>query len=489
MKLTLLFLTLFTSLPALAQVAAAPSGASNISAPPVGGSRTSSCGKKGCFEIKIQPFCFGTNLRSYSADIQLRADEDVKIAMKIGGSSGDDVSVRFPARITYGGDGSSEACTGVTSSTAQGQKDFVCNVNGVNLTYRTNFKANKNSACYGNAASKGQEYCDYAARNLPAQLISGAHPDAAINCLYTFDSTWKVKNEIKCFFPSQLPDESANVVVSVGGQQVSVPVEAYTNNIIAKIPLSQLNWVNSNSQLTQGKRILPKNNEVLPAPAARFFQITNGSDRELEKSGYQLPDKIVAHDETNNNMSLSIVAKFPGEEGFCGGFYSPLMLFFDKDLPKFNGISLFPLEGVKDGGRVNWPEADSKGYFLAQLAEGEKDITKASQLFGQDGKNQNGFESLKLHDSDKNNQIDSKDKIWKSLRLWRDANSNGYSEADEIHGLSSKGVESISLAYTSRGQMKFGDRARVREKSTFKFKKKGKVQTAEILDVWFSPLD
>jgi hypothetical protein len=188
-------------------------------------------------------------------------------------------------------------------------------------------------------------------------------------------------------------------------------------------------------------------------------------------------------------MSFTIVAKFPGEQGFCGGFYSPLMLFFSPEYPRFNGISFFPLHGVKDGGRVNWPEAGSKGYFLAYLKEGEKEISKATQLFGQDGINPNGFESLKLHDSDKNGVINKNDKIWNSLKLWNDANSNGLSEAEEIKTLGSKSIESISLDYNSHLPLKFEGRARARERSSFTYKKNGKITKAEIIDVWLAPID
>jgi hypothetical protein len=188
-------------------------------------------------------------------------------------------------------------------------------------------------------------------------------------------------------------------------------------------------------------------------------------------------------------MSYSIIAKFPGAQGFCGGFYSPLMLFFEKEYPQFTGVSLFPLYGVKEGGRVNWPEAGSKGYFLASLSGEEKEITKASQLFGQDGVHENGFESLKRHDSDKNGIINKKDSIWKSLRLWKDENSNGISEQDELHSLRSKGVVSISLNYHSRDQLKIDQRARGREKSKFSYLKNGKLLEAEVIDIWLAPID
>lgn len=496
MKQLLFALTLLGSLDGLAQIATAPDGASNISAPPVGGRRVSRCGKRGCFEIKIQPYCFGTNLRAYSSDIQLQPDKDVNIKIKIGGESGDAVAIKFPAALTYASDGVRTACAAAPGQdlSSSGTKNFVCQLPGSSgtstLTYSVaDWRGTKNPVCYAAGGSHGQTYCDYAARPLEANLVNGSHPDSQVTCLYSFNSSYQLKSEVSCYFPSLMPDESSKVKVVIAGQEESADVKAYTNHISAALPLSALSWVNSNSELSQGTRVMPKSGSALPAAQVQFFQVDGTTERNLEKDDYELPDKSIAFDEVNNNMSLTIVAKFPGSEGFCGGFYSPLMLFFSQEYPKFNGVSLFPLHGIKERSRVNWPEAGAPGYFLARLADGESEISKASQLFGQDGVSDNGFESLKLHDSDKNGVINSKDKVWKQLRLWKDENGNGISEKEEILSLSSKGVESISLAYKVSKQKQFGKRARVRESSTFSYKEKGKLKQAEVLDVWFTAID
>ena len=495
-----LLLLLAVALPlgsALAQIATAPDGAANISAPPVGERRISRCGKRACFEVKIQPYCFGTNLRSYSADIQLKPDRDVKIKIKVGGNSGDDVHIKFPASLTYASDGVRRICPAVAGQNLSnsGTKKFTCQMSSgsgtQDLIYSiSDWRGTKNPSCFAAGGSHGTTYCDYAARPLEANLILGASADTKITCLYTFDASYGLKPEVSCYFPSLLPDESSKVKLSIGGQDTSAAdVKAFTNNISAAIPLTSLNWINANSELSNGARVLPKSGTSLPAADVDFFQLEGNSERPLEKNNYELPDKTIVFDQVNHNMSLTIVAKFPGAEGFCGGFYSPLMLFFDQKYPDFNGVSLFPLHGVKPGSRVNWPEAGSTGFFLAKLAKGEKEISKATQLFGQDGVSDNGFESLKIHDSDKNGVINSKDEIWKELRLWNDANGNGLSEAKEIQTLDSKQIESINLNYKTVQQKQFGKRARVRESGSFTYKSKGKFIEAEVLDVWFSAID
>lgn len=497
MKFLIMVLTII-SLQAAAQVATAPDGAGNVTAPPVGDERRSSCSTKGCFEVNIQPYCFGTNLRAYSSDIQLNATDPVLVNLQVGGASGDKLDFRFPPTLTFNPNGVKQACFPKSGQNlnSPGVKTFVCTLtnNGVSESVEysiSDWKGSKNPSCYANGGSHGQTYCDYAARPLPANRISGSAGDPNITCFYSFTGSYALKDEVICQFPSLMADESSKVSVKLNGSNLTnSEIKAFTNKIQVKIPLTALNYINANSQFKNGKRMMPKTGQALPSSVVTFAQIRpNGSARPLETANYQLPDRTARFDEANQNMSYTIIAKFPGSEGFCGGFYSPLMLFFSNEYPSFTGVSTFPLHGVKEGSRVNWPEAGSKGYFLAALEGDEKEITKASQLFGQDDVYDNGFESLKIHDTDGNGIINKKDKIWGSLKLWKDDNANGLSEPEEIHSLRSKGVDSISLKYSSRFGLKFENRARGRERSTFTYIKNGKSHKADIIDVWLSPID
>lgn len=472
----------------------AQDGAKKTSVPPVGKRKVSSCSGKNCFQLNIQPYCFGTNLRSYDSSIQLREQGELAIKVAIGGASGDKLDVKFPAALTFASDNVRTECQAQAGQNmgSAGLKKFNCTVGSDTSVYSIqDWRGSTNPSCYANGGSHGPTYCNYAARPLEANRISGANPENKVTCLYTFDSGYQLKSSVQCYFRSTMENKKDDVALKINGVDATAEVDAFTNDIAIKIPLDQLNWVNANSELSRGHRVMPKSGQSLPAPAVEFAQLDEGSNtpRPLETSDYQLPDKSIAFDEVNNNMSLTIVAKLPGAAGFCGGFYSPLMLFFDKELPEFTGVSTFPLHGVKEGGRVNWPEAGSKGYFLVNLANGEKEVSKASQLFGQDGVNSNGFESLKLHDADKNGVINNKDKVWSTLKLWQDKNSNGLSEPEELISLQEKKVVSINLNYHAKKKLSFGDRARARESSTFSYESKGKTLKADIIDVWLSPLD
>jgi hypothetical protein len=179
---------------------------------------------------------------------------------------------------------------------------------------------------------------------------------------------------------------------------------------------------------------------------------------------------------------ITIDARFPGSKGFCGGYYSPLMLFTDKKRPSFSGVSDFPLyEGIK---WINWPEANASGYWLVLDKKGKGQITKADQLFGSSEKYPNGFEALKVHDKNKDGKIDKADKIYKQLALWNDKNGDGKSTPEEVSKLEAFGVESINLAYSDSRTQNLGDRATFRESSSFSFVKDGKPQTGDVVDVW-----
>lgn len=180
---------------------------------------------------------------------------------------------------------------------------------------------------------------------------------------------------------------------------------------------------------------------------------------------------------------VSVASHFAGAIGFCGGFISPLMLFFDEKRPDFSASSEFP---IFPGAKTFWPEAKSPGYFLAHIPEGEEAITRADQLFGNKEGVESGFESLAKRDMNKD-QLISKDEL-NGLVLWRDLNANGVSEASEISKLSEYGIFEISLKYHRNHGRLFGERAKIVETSSFRYLKAGKEKSGEVADVWFRPV-
>lgn len=199
---------------------------------------------------------------------------------------------------------------------------------------------------------------------------------------------------------------------------------------------------------------------------------------------------------SNDTGSVDVTADFPGaarsgqrwgvqyHEGFCGGYYSPLVLFFDDEFPDFTASSSFQLIENQTN-QIHWPEIGSKAYFLVLDKNRNGVVDDGSELFGDRDGFENGFKNLASYDLNKNGVIDKKDPIFSKLKLWYDKNADGITQKGELKTLAEMGVESIQLNYIQETKM-FGERAEYREKSTFGFRKSGKKAKGKIIDIWLS---
>lgn len=216
------------------------------------------------------------------------------------------------------------------------------------------------------------------------------------------------------------------------------------------------------------------------------FNQTFAPGRALQQyMGYNGPLSATVYTSgSKDGRQYSISAFFPGENGYCGGYFSPLMVFFDDKLPQFSASVDFPLNPT---GKTMWPEAGAPGAFIAVDRNGDGLITTEDELFGNQGdKYKNGFEALREFDSNKDDVIDKKDKDFAKLLLWFDKNGDGKVQKGELVPLKSR-IESVSLKYDASAVGSVADRAEIREKSTFVFKEKGKKKEGRVIDMWFSP--
>lgn len=189
---------------------------------------------------------------------------------------------------------------------------------------------------------------------------------------------------------------------------------------------------------------------------------------------------------SSNFGSLELYVSFPGEDKFCGGYFSPLMLFPDSQRPRFTGRS--DMMNRPDPGYSAWVEPQAPGQFLALDRNHNGRIDDSTELFGEDELAPNGFEKLRQHDLNRDGVIDRRDAIFSSLLLFGDRNGNGRSDPGEVTLAGTDGLLSISLHYQGNDVRDYArGLVQSREHSSYRFRDRvsGKVRNGEIIDVWF----
>ncbi|WP_413291385.1 EF-hand domain-containing protein [Bdellovibrio sp. HCB337] len=420
-------------------------------------------GSTGRVNFVVKNTCFGTNLRSVQNPLSPLGTIQMIVSVRDINGAVQSYWVKYPASsVTAAGSGQAmELDPASVSSNSDVYGALVGNVlrfqtpltTVANVDGQGSMKYSRSGTIIG--LGLGQEFRAVPPETQPKFPIYGPFSNKlCTNC----GSASGAENYLKRALPFKNKQEGNSFFVAY-------PLEVTAVNDLIEYNAAYQNWYNwfLPAMLTlRAKGAYPGPYMGLPGPLSAHLNLFNSKD----------------------GKTLEINAAFPGQEGYCGGYHSPLMVFFDNKRPKFTATVAFP---INPAGKTMWPEAGSAGAFIAYDRAGDGLITRDDEIFGNSEKHKNGFEALRPFDTNKDNMIDAQDKEYDKLLLWHDKNGDGFTQPGELSPLKDK-IKSVSLKYNNKETTSFGSRAEVRERSTFVFYDEGKEKTGDVLDIWFSPV-
>jgi hypothetical protein len=134
----------------------------------------------------------------------------------------------------------------------------------------------------------------------------------------------------------------------------------------------------------------------------------------------------------------------------------PIILDLDGDgleLVSYNGSPIqfdMDADGVRD--TTGWVGADDGLLALDRNSNGKIDDVTEISFVGDAAEATSDLEGLRAFDSNSNGFLDAGDDRFREFLVWRDANQDGVSQADELRSLNEAGVQQINLSLNLTGE-------------------------------------
>lgn len=176
-------------------------------------------------------------------------------------------------------------------------------------------------------------------------------------------------------------------------------------------------------------------------------------------------DDVEEKFEDGENNSSPLIMDLDGDGIELTSLVSADAVYWDIDLDGFAEAS-------------GWVGPDD-GLLAVDMNE-DSIINNSSELFGDQTGYDNGFLALAAYDSNSDGLITAEDADFDKLIVWKDANTNGYSEASELYSMDDLLITQIDLGYSDVSYTISGNE--IKQESTFTING----NTHDIVDAYFT---
>jgi len=292
------------------------------------------------------------------------------------------------------------------------------------------------------------------------------------------------------------PAQSATPLSAVGlsgtGRSIVQPVRIELSVRTAQNQ-EHLHWVREAGQGPVMHSIRPNSNSSITSAADALWNamnVTANTQASMSLAGLQDGTYRLYTADAAGNLSSATSNTL-----LVSSSTTPLVLDLNGDGVRTTDMAHGVLFDVNHTGslvQTGWVDAHDGLLVLDLNRDGT--IQNGSELFGSgttlastSGKATDGYEALRQYDLNHDSVIDAQDVVFKDLQVWQDSNTNGVSDAGELHSLASLGIASLDLNAVAGKQVDNGNTLGLVSGWTDTWG-----QTHQMADVWFnttSPAD